>query len=655
MRPSRHFLFCILLLFTVSYPSFSQDISNNIGQVSQAELQMDKFTNDPSANAYVLFDIGSARFSDNYSGGLDITFERSTRIKIFNEQGYEYANVSIPLYQQNNIYERVTQLEAFTYNLNGQLIERTVLDPKTIAFDKKNESIMLEKFALPNVKAGSVIEYHYTMVTPYLFNLPDWNFQWRIPVRYSEYDTYMVPFYEYQFVIQGASKLDLYDNHEDHGTTRQFGAINYNDNVYRFGMRNVPAFREEPYFTTEDDYIMKIIFQLTRINRPDGAKIDYVSTWDQLIKELLKSETFGKFGKGSNSYSKSIIASLSLEGKSQEDQLAIITRYVKKNYKWNEYDRMFTDKSPRKFQDEKAGNSACINLFLVSLLNAAGIEANPLLLSTRDHGAIRLNYPFLNAFNYVISAAKIDGKYYLGDATDIYNSIHNIPRQCLNNKGLLVKKEGPVEWVPLNQQPPSVIEEKLDIRFGDKALTTRLAVKGTNYDAYDMIRAYNDKPEALENNYLGKGYKSVDSIVLPKLENETDSFNYSLDVHVPFDASANLVYFAPFLNEPPSTNPFKLIDRTYPVDFGYLQRRDYSTVIHIPLGYSVQSLPDKLLYDNGDYYVRYNAEVKDNLVLIRASYLFRKPSYEPKTYKAIRFIMQDIVKKFNEQVVFKKS
>ena len=67
---------------------------------------------------------------------------------------------------------------------------------------------------------------------------------------------------------------------------------------------------------------------------------------------------------------------------------------------------------------KKIGNAADINLLLVAMLNKAGIEANPVILSTRENGFIAMAHPSLSDCNYVVARAVVDGKQILLDATE---------------------------------------------------------------------------------------------------------------------------------------------------------------------------------------------------------------------------------------------
>ena len=68
--------------------------------------------------------------------------------------------------------------------------------------------------------------------------------------------------------------------------------------------------------------------------------------------------------------------------------------YVKNNYNWNNNNDKFASKTPNQLINDKFGNCADINLFTIGLLNSIGIESYPLILSTREHGKIKVDYPF---------------------------------------------------------------------------------------------------------------------------------------------------------------------------------------------------------------------------------------------------------------------
>jgi hypothetical protein len=648
--------FIIAFLATAPFQSaWAQNISEEFGHISTEEMNMKKCPIDTLAEAYVLFDKGKSVFEADNDGGFDIIFERQCRIKILNQNGYEFANINIDLYQERNIYETIKSIEAYTYNLNDGTIERTALDPNNIFEEKVSESYARKKFAMPKVKAGSVIEFRYTMVTPYVFHLPNWSFQWEIPVKYSEYRVGMIPFYDYSYILQGATKFDYFNSEEAKGATRNFAGIDYHEMIYTYGMRNLPAFRKEEFIASPSEYVVKIIFQLSTLIRPNGIKENYVSTWSLLQDEIIKSSTFGRFLRAANGPAKKAINDLNLKGLSETEKVKRIAEYIKTNFKWNEEISKATDKSIKRFIEEKSGSSVEINLFLVSMLNAAGFESYPVLLSTRAHGSIRYQYPFLNYFNNVIACLKINGKYILADGTDPISSFSNIPVYCINDKGLVIKKEEPVEWVNLSSDVISVTKEQFSLAIDEKAIRCKLKINATDYDSYEYYRNFINKTDAMENDFLKRGYTSVDSIVFVKSLSGADSINLNLNLSCNLENAGSLIYFSPFLNEPLAKNPLKIPERKYPVDFTYLKKREFNSVIPIPAGYTIQSVPAKIYYDNKDYYVFYEAVVADKLITVKAAYLFKKNIYQPNEYRSVKFFLQAIVDKFNEKIVLKKT
>ena len=60
-------------------------------------------------------------------------------------------------------------------------------------------------------------------------------------------------------------------------------------------MKNVPAFNSEEFISSINDYIIKIDFQLSKIHTTSGVSIDVITTWEELSKELLTHQDFGKY------------------------------------------------------------------------------------------------------------------------------------------------------------------------------------------------------------------------------------------------------------------------------------------------------------------------------------------------------------------------
>ncbi len=124
-----------------------------------ADLQAKTYANDTSAEAVVLCDYGQTEFVYNNERGFQTKSERTTRVRILKKSGYDWATVEVPLYRNNaNDEEKLSNLKGYTYNLqNGQVVKER-LGKEAIFLEKKDENHLIQKFTLPNVKEGSVIE-----------------------------------------------------------------------------------------------------------------------------------------------------------------------------------------------------------------------------------------------------------------------------------------------------------------------------------------------------------------------------------------------------------------------------------------------------------------------------------------------------------------
>ena len=193
-RHLKHFLESLLPVI-ISMNSFAQ--TSNFGEVSKDELEMSGYTPDASAAAVVLFDVGENKFNqDNF----EISFTCHRRIKIFKKIALSAADISITYF---NDIDKLYKLRAAVYNLEDGKVVQTLL-PKKSFYDEKTTSFSTSrKFSFPNVRAGSVIEYEYTITTPDFTYLPDWTFQKNLPVKYSAFKAEIPGFLEYNLVRTG--------------------------------------------------------------------------------------------------------------------------------------------------------------------------------------------------------------------------------------------------------------------------------------------------------------------------------------------------------------------------------------------------------------------------------------------------------------------
>ncbi len=658
----------LIVLFVICscHQIYAQKLNINFGTISAEELEMTEYEQDKDAKAVILYDRGESKFIDS-DNGYDIQFTRHKRIKIFDKSAEELTAVSIPFYEDGfGKTEKVNSIDAYTvYEEDGRKVRKR-LDPSNIYEEQLSNNWKVKKFVFPDVQNGSVLEYQYTLITPFHFRLPDWNFQDNIPTIYSEYEVRMIPFYEYIFVAQGMSKLD-YHHSELAEQKRTWGSVGssygqkigsgveFQDYVHTYVMKDIPAFVDESYISSINDYIVKIDFQLSKFHSPYGGTQEIISTWSELNKSLIKHERFGKYQKASSKLAKSILSDeLEISNFSTDKQVKKIINYVKENFEWNGYESKYSSQSAKDFLKTKTGNSADINLFLIGMLEAAGIDAEPVILSTRSHGKISSDYPFDHFTNYVIALIK-SGTPFLTDATENLLPYHRLPLRCFNQKGLMVNDIEEVQWVDLSNSISSSETKKLTMRLDSQSLdlSVNLLVTGSEYESYANRSKFENDSVKISNYYNGK-IGEINRIKTMSYDNVHAPYSIYLISQFETEKIGNNIIVKPFLNLPLSKNNLTQKTRSYPVDFIYPWNEEFQVDLILPENFKVTNIPEDYHLNNDlvDINIEFSEKAKE--ITVSGNYEFKKSTYVQSEYARVKHYLDQIVKKFNEEIVLEK-
>lgn len=651
----KNVILSLFLFLSVSGFAQQENYSREFGKVTQYEMAMKEHEKDPDADAVVLYNQGEYYYQGNYEEGrFYLYMKRQVKIKILKQSGVQYANFEIPLFSGNSDWEKVEDIHGTTYNID-QGFSQTALGGKNIFEEKVNDNVRLKKITFSDVRPGSVIELSYTIVTPYFFNMRKWYFQERIPVVFSSLKYRAIPYYEYAYIMKGANKLDVFTSNVSTGNN-QFRNLSYREAIYDFGMNDVSAFRDEDYISSEDDYRININFQLSKYHHPQGGSKEIMTTWPAMCDEFLKNDYFGKYMKNVEKQAPQILSGVALEGKTAEEKIEIIAGFVKSKYTWNGIFGKFADVELKDFLKQQSGNVGNINLLLAALLKAHGIEANPVILSTRGNGVVSFSHPFQQFFNYVITVVQIGDKVMLLDATEplLYYSV--LPERCMNVNGLVVKPKSE-EWILIQQKTSSMLQKNLKIEVIPEKNTVRADVMylSTGPDAYRLRSAYSGKPDNLVE-YLKKR-ENIDAkeINVSETNGLNKPFTFLFQLQNLVDNNSGKLFIHPFCSLNLSKNPFRQSKRTLPIDLIYLRSESYKSTITIPEGYKVEYLPQEQVVDNDLMMFSYTAIEYENQVLVNAQFNIKQFIIEPDKYEELKNSFNTMIKTLSDMVVLVKK
>ena len=235
----------ILLSLSIPLNALAQDYK--FGKVSKEELAETYNALDSSASASYLYKNRKTFFEYYGQDGFQMITEFHERIKIYNQEGFDYATKSIILHKSGSDDEEFSSLKAFTYCLeNGKIVD-TKIDKKSIFKTEKNKYRNEVKFTMPNINEGCVIEYKYRVQSPFYSNVDDFVFQNDIPTK-KLIAKFEAPEY-FKFKVSMRGSLSITPKKEHRRGSLRIGSsdIDFSTEYHEYNLSDVPALREEPY------------------------------------------------------------------------------------------------------------------------------------------------------------------------------------------------------------------------------------------------------------------------------------------------------------------------------------------------------------------------------------------------------------------------
>ncbi len=680
MKHLRYTFLCAILTL-VFFSGHAQEKPIKLKDINKDNLKMKYYPKDSSANALILCDYGHTYFRYYQDRGFRIIFERHVRKKIFNKNGYSHADFSIPLYQTSKRKENLSKIRGYTYNLKNGRESRTRLKKRNIYNEEKTENIEYAKFSMPEVREGSIIELKYTIESDFLYNISDWQFQHKIPVKWSGYIVEIPEYFHFNnhsyghepyamtdqdiewesfFITRKYKGTDggIYSSSNNSGHYKQ--EIDYKTVVYKWVAKDLPAFEEEPYMTTASNYMNRVEFELSKITFPRRKTQYYAKSWESIKDELYKNRHFGKQINRPNTFLNEKVEVINNFTENLSVRMNIVYEYIKNTLHWNSEKDVTTDNSLRKVWKEKTGNSAEINLLLTAMLRKSGIDANPVILSTRDHGIIHPFHASLNQTNYVISCASIDGEDYFLDATEPYGKINMLPKRCLNGKGRLMSEQETKD-VSLQTEIPYKVKNFAIIKLDDQKVQATIKSVKSDYAGYNFRKRYssfNNEEEYIKNLEKDNNIE-INSYSIENIDSLDKKVTVNLDSVIVKDytQAGNRIYFNPVIYRKLTENPFKLDTRKYPVDYAYPYTYSSNYQVKIPEGYKVENIPESKVFKTKKNKAQYLYSMKQvgNNIVLTSIFAINKPIFNEKEYHELKAFYDDVIKKQSEQIVFKKK
>ena len=666
-------LLSTLLLTCCTFFTWAQKKTSDFekyGRISVTNLHVKEYDIDKEAGAVILNKRRDLAIIGNDKSSFSLEDHRHSVIHILNKKSYDEATIQIPLYKNDNFEEKIITFKATTYNLENEKVVETKLKKTDIIYEKVDKNRIMAKFTMPQVKEGSIIEFDFTTNSEFIMVPDPWYFQSvTVPVLWSEMNFSVPEFFDYRKLQVGYHPTYINETNSGRqnftvmerrtGGSSERSQFTANISDYRWVLINIPALKEESYTRSVKNHIARL--ELLLMTQRDPLQFhNYTTSWLEVMKDLNQSESFGQKLNTNNNWLGDELKPLYSKAGDQLEKARSIYAYVRDQYAHTGNSGIYMTENLKSVFKAKKGTTAEVNLLLTAMLRYAGIDANPVVLSTSEHGYAFDYTPMISSMNYVIVQADIQGQRFFLDASKTRMGFNRLPVNCYNGNGRVADATA----LSILFTPDSLKETEIDqyFIFADSTGKWEGNVK-KKLGYYKSYALRNKIATSGIDDYLKEVKKNYpENIVVSDLELEAlenldapMNVNYNIAIDV---KDEKIIYLNPTFNEGFKANPFSVENRSYPVEMPYMMSETIVSTIQVPPGYVVDEIPKQarvLLDDSGQNYFEYLISVSGNVISFRNTLKLTKTLFMPEEYTSLRVFFAEIIKKQKEQIVLKRK
>lgn len=638
----RFCLSCCVCLFLV-LPAQGQH-SEDWLPITAQDLEIKDVPDDPGAAAIQLY---YADFRDDVHQSEFIY----KRIKVLTENGKEYANVEIeipPHYSISDLQARTIHPDKSITEFSGKPFEKTVVK-------YLGEKLIARTFTLPAITAGSIVEYKYRL---------SWNQQFPDPVWMVQHELYTI---KEDFWLRRYTG-PMPTRHISDQTELSYVSSNIPAGVFpkdtgpavELQLENIPAFKPEAYMPPEANFRSQVQFFYGghEIESPDIFWRDIGQDWYTKTEhfigyhEQLKKAVAGIIGNETNSEGKL----RKLYARAQQ------TRNL--SYEGDREGQERTLKPNGNVMDvfmRKYGSQNEIAELFAALARAVGFSADVLRASSRRNRIFDPKLLSENQLGAEILRVKMNGSDLFLDPGTRFCPFGLVAWTATSAPALLLDKNGgSFLIVPTASAEKSVTRRNAEVTLnsdgllkgeitvefkGNVALDHRLAAFATD-DA--------GRRESLENelhSWLPAG-SLVQLREVQGLESSEQPLvaRFSLELADFATVADKRLIFAANLFRSPETQAFMSAGRKYPVYFPYTYEVVDKVQVHVPTGYSLETVPNGQDVKTSSTRFVTTRSTQENQLLLTRALVVNSIYFQPEQYETLRGFFSKLKDADDEQI-----
>lgn len=558
---------------------------------TQDELKMTADPKYPDAAAVFL---NYEKKTDN-----DVGYESVyARIKILKESAKELATVTI-LYPKGQGFAGIGAIQGRTIRADGTIVPLN-MKPQDLTEEKTTDMEFHRMvFNLPSVEVGSILEYYYQVrlkeeqgFTGEHWMLPP---QWEIQRRF--------PVHKEHFVFQPArenlgNSLLWYTNLPGGQKLKPDAA-----GRFELTLTDMPPLPNEKWAPPIESTKYRVIFYFS------GA-VSGQQYWDAAAKAWLRD--VNRFAEPSATI-KQAVAGIIAQGDSELDRAKKLYAAVQ-SLDNTDFSRKRTEaerkreglKSTKRAEDvwnQKSGDGEQIALLYLAMLRAAGLKAYPMLVVSRNHGVFNPDYLYFDQFDdVVIVLGTADGKEIVLDPAEKMCPFQMVSWKHSGAGGIRETANGAGPWAtPLLQFSTNVVVRRAELTIGpDGSVNGKLQFGMAGQEALrwrqESLRVDEDTLKKNFDEWLRTQLPSGVEAHLTRFA-KLDDPNADLAAYAAVSGSLGtatskrLLLPGSFFAHSEDQGFIAQPDRQLPVDMHYAEVYKDGVLLHLPAGFSVESVP----------------------------------------------------------------
>ena len=636
------FLGGVVLAVTFATAGGSAQELPNLPPITAEELALKDNPSAPGAAAMILY---YAVDTDNTKS----TETHAVRIKVFREEGRKHANIEIPYFDKAI---RVEEIRARSVGPDGKATEfaEQIYDREIVK--AKKFRVNAKVLTVPNVQVGGIIEYSYRL--HFKGNIPD---VFRHPAGYWMTSGFTYPAAEWTIQqdlsvrqahltlrpVKGASI-------EEHRVAMAANQppLTMSDGTFRLDVVNVPAYEEEEYSPPEDNLKQRVdLYYAAGFYGTKGY-------WMGLGRR--RAEQYDAFigkSKGiAREAARLVAANDSDEAKLRKiyarvQQIRAVSYESEKTQKEKKQENLKENKNAEDVLNRGYAFGNEINLLFVALARAAGFEAYPVLVTSRNRSFFMEDFPNEYQLDAMVVQARLGSSFVYLDPATRFCPYGLLPWVETDAGGVLVDSfKAGVGSTPPSKSTDAVTRRKADLRlteqgglqgrvevtyFGQEALSRRLEALREDEPARRK-----ELEESMKNG-LAQG-ATVKLLSSDGWESPESPLKAEFEIEVPnFATETGRRLVLPLgvfhINQ---QNPFPSPRRVHPIYFSYPQETYEEVKLELPAGMQAESLPTAKKADQGAAYYEFSTEREGNKLRMTRTWRISNSLVKQEQYLILR-------------------